>query len=128
MYAVRDPPTLPDLEGPGEANLSREQMAWTVLDHAAHPHTTDMECLERLQAYVGSHMGADAYVMQARTTRDHWCRFSGDSVANGALWQVMDRQGTRRTLYVHASACLDSVGHVVDYGRRLCDAFVTEYL
>lgn len=115
-------------EGAGEASLPREQMVFTALDHTAHPHTTDMECLEHLETYVGTRMGADAYVVQARTVRDHWCRFSSGSVAAGAPWQVMDRQATRRTLYVHASVGLDSVGHVVDYGKRLCDTFVTEYL
>jgi Ethanolamine utilization protein EutJ (predicted chaperonin) len=50
---------------------------------------------------------------------EYFPRFSPQKMASGALWDIFDNQGSRRTWFVGSSVILESVKSVLEYNKLL---------
>ena len=55
----------------------------------------------------------------------YFARFTQDSINQGFPWRLFESQGKRRTWYVGASACFESVHDVVGYNHQVVDKYLS---
>jgi hypothetical protein len=61
------------------------------------------------------------YEIHETVTTPYFDQFSGENLKQGFPWKFLDLQGKHNTIYVHASACFESILHCWQYANMLLD-------
>jgi hypothetical protein len=83
----------------------REKPDESSLDEIFRQHFTNLDA-------------AEVKVIQ-KDIWEYFPRFSPQKMASGALWDIFDNQGSRRTWFVGSSVILESVKSVLEYNKLL---------
>jgi len=64
---------------------------------------------------------AEAYEIRTSVTTPYFNHFHPDALRTGKPWELLERQGARGTLLVHASTCFESALHCWGYAGLMLD-------
>ena len=64
---------------------------------------------------------AEAYEIRTSVTTPYFNHFHADALRTGKPWELLERQGARGTLLVHASTCFESALHCWGYAGLMLD-------
>lgn len=110
----------------------REQMCFQFVgDLEAQQVITEAELDDKLFSFLEKQGVTGARILRHGNAAGAWeyfYHYSQDALDEGALWNIFERQGLRRTLWVHASCCFESVLDLINYNRTLCSKLVEPWV
>jgi hypothetical protein len=94
---------------------------YQLADSALSPEEFRTRLLAQLQTLAWWPYGQD-FEIRTSVTTPYFDHFGGQSLKEGLPWTILNRQGQKQTLLVHASTCFESALHCWTYANLMLDS------